>query len=425
MAMAELISFAYGIDDEVITGGPTWLGTDIFDVIAKTARRTPDEGMKSMLQAVLADRFQLAMHTADRPPPVFALLAGKHPLLKEADPLEDSTCQPGNDHGQFVVACRNLTMATLAARMRPWAPGNALNHPVVDLTGLKGGYDFTLRLGGGGPDSISIFDAVEKQLGLKLEQRLYPMPAFVIDRVNRTPTPNPRETSEKLPAEPTEFEVADVRPSRPGSELEGGVRPGGLVNFRAISLIDLIQWAYGDVYQDRIVGPKWMESERFDILAKPPSSVSANAVRLMMKLLLAERFGLKVHYEDQPIPVYALVVGKKGPKMAQTPGTERPSCKASNADEKRTYNCQNVTMAQFAEKLRLLRPVVDATGLTGTYSFVLTWTPQGDPGERGTDPGGLTVFEAFERQLGLRLESQKRPMPVIVVDHVNPAPTAN
>lgn len=422
--MAELISFAYGVDDEVITGGPAWLGTDIFDIIA-TARRTSDEGMKSMLQAVLADRFKLAMHTADRPLPVFALLAGKHPLLKEADPLEDSTCQPGNDHGQFVVQCHNLTMAALAARMRPWAPGNALNHPVVDLTGLKGGYDFILRLGGGGPDSISIFDAVEKQLGLKLEQRQHPMPAFVIDRVNRAPTPNPREISEKLPAEPTEFEVADVRPSRPGSEPEGGVRPGGLVNFRAHSLADLIQFAYGHVYEDRIIGPKWMESERFDILAKPPASVSVNTVRLMMKSLLAERFGLVFHYEDQPEPVLALVVGKKGPKMQRTSGTERPSCNAVYADEKRTYSCQNVTMAQFADKLRLFRPVVDATGLTGTYSFVLTWTPQGDPQEQNGDPGGLTVFEAFERQLGLRLESQKRPMPVIVVDHVNPAPTAN
>jgi uncharacterized protein (TIGR03435 family) len=69
---------------------------------------------------------------------------------------------------------------------------------------------------------------------------------------------------------------------------------------------------------------------------------------------------------------------------------------------------------------------VDATGLTGTYSFILTWTPQGDVSEQDAEyPGGLTVFAAIERQLGLRLENEKRPLPVMVIDHLNRTPTDN
>jgi len=420
--LVNLIMLAYGVEDEVITGGPPWLGTDLFDVRAKAPRGSSDETMKLMLRALLADRFKLAIHTVDKPMPVFALLPGKRLLLKESDSADESACRMGNDHGQLVVTCRNLTMAALAERIRPWAPRNALNHPVVDLTGLTRGYDFSLRLGG----SVSIFDAVETQLGLKLEERKHPMPVFAIDSVNRAPTLNPPGTEEKFPADPTEFEVADIRPSKPGAELEGSVQPGGRVDFRGISILDLIQLAYGDLPADRIAGPKWMESERFAVLAKPPSSVSGRVVEKLMRSLLADRFKLVFHYEDQPIPVYALVVGKKGSKMEPTSGTERAGCTVSNANDKRTYACKNVTMTQFAEKLRLGRPVVDATGLTGTYSFILTWTPQGDVSEQDAEyPGGLTVFAAIERQLGLRLENEKRPLPVMVIDHLNRTPTDN
>jgi len=138
----------------------------------------------------------------------------------------------------------------------------------------------------------------------------------------------------------------------------------------------------------------------------------------MLKSLLADRFRLVVHYEDQPIPVYALVTAKKGPKLKASSGEERSTCHITNAGDRRTYVCGNTSMAEFAERLKISRPVVDAAGIQGSYNFTLTWTP-GDLAEGIADPTGqLTLFEAIERQLGLRLESQKRPMPVLVIDHV-------
>ena len=109
----------------------------------------------------------------------------------------------------------------------------------------------------------------------------------------------------------------------------------------------------------------------------------------------------------------------------------------------RTYTCQNTTMAQLAERLPFLapayidRPVVDLTGLKGGFDFALSWTPRGQFSAAGTgqasggipvatDPTGtLTIFEAVDRQLGLKLNEQKHPMPVLVVDHVNRKPTDN
>lgn len=419
MTILDLIKLAYGADDETLTGGPAWIDIGRFDIVAKPARRSPEETLKLMIRALLADRFQLTLHTTEKPLPVWVLVPGKRLRLKPAGEGEESICHPRSDQGQFVIVCQNVTMAELAGRMRPWAPRSALNHPVVDMTGLKGGYDFALRVGGEEPNFISIFDAVEKQLGLKLEERKQPMPVLAIDSVNRAPSPNPPGVSEKLPAPPTEFEAASVRPSAPGTEAAWITTPGGRLDIRGFPLKALIESAFGNIAEDRIKGaPKWADGDRFTIVAKMPPSAGANAVRAMLKSLLADRFQLVVHYEDQPVPVYALVAAKKGPKLVAASGEERSTCRITNAGDRRTYVCGNTSMARFAEWLKIGRPVVDATGIHGSYNFILTWTP-GDLAEGIADPTGqLTRFEAMERQLGLRLESQKRPMPVLVIDHV-------
>lgn len=418
MTIVDLIKLAYGADDDTVTGGPAWVDTDRFDIVAKPVRRSSEEALKLMIRGLLADRFQLILRTTEKPLPVWALVPGKRLLIKPAGEGEESICHPRSDQGQFVIVCQNVTISELAGRMRPWAPGHALNHPVVDMTGLKGGYDFTLRVGGEPP--VSIFDAVEKQLGLKLEERKQPMPVLAIDHVNRTPSPNPPGVAEKLPAPPTEFEAASVRPSAPGTEPAWVTTPGGRLDIRGLPLIALIESAYGNIAEDKIKGaPKWADTDRFTIVAKMPPSTGGTAVQGMLKSLLADRFQLVAHYEDQPMPVYALVVAKKGAKLEAASGEERSACRITQGDQ-RTYACTNTSMAQFAERLRISRPVVDATGILGSYNFTLTWTP-GDLAEGIQDPTGqLTLFEAIERQLGLRLESQKRPMPVLVIDHVAP-----
>jgi uncharacterized protein (TIGR03435 family) len=151
----------------------------------------------------------------------------------------------------------------------------------------------------------------------------------------------------------------------------------------------------------------------------------------MLQNLLAERFHLKVHQEPQPVTVYALTAVK--PKLQDANPGSRSTCKAAAASGMRTYTCQNTTMAQLAEKLRGVSTgyidhlVVDLTSLTGSYDFTLSWTPLAQMSRRAADDASvaLTLFEAVDRQLGLKLSVQKHPMPVVVVDHVDRKPTEN
>jgi uncharacterized protein (TIGR03435 family) len=338
-------------------------------------------------------------------------------------------------------------MAQFAERVHQWA-GGYLDHPVVDQTGLKGGYDFTIRWTNRGqlantPDGLSIFDAVDKELGLKLEAKKLPVPAIAIDSVNQTPTPNAPGVKEDLPVSATEFEVADVKMSRPDEKTNARLLPSGRVDLEAFPLRDAIKIAY-DINDDAgLVGPKWLESAKFDIHANAGSAVSMEALRTMIKSLLTDRFKLAVHKEDQPVPVYVLLAGKK-PKLEPSTGADRAGCKRSVPNNMMLYECKNTTMAQFAEGIHQTaggylgdHPMIDATELTGAYDFSLTWTPVqalkgagrggAAPAAAGvaSEPGGLTVFEAIDRQLGLKVETQKRPMPVVVIDHINQTPTEN
>jgi uncharacterized protein (TIGR03435 family) len=161
------------------------------------------------------------------------------------------------------------------------------------------------------------------------------------------------------------------------------------------------------------------------------------------------------HTEERPVSAYSLVAGK--PKMKKADPASRTFCKSPNAPAgappgSRVLACQNITMAQFAERLQnmapeLSWPVLDATGLEGGWDFTLTFSQNFafmnaayvnaagrsvDTGQAGagapaaSDPsGGYTLFEAVEKQLGLKLETQKRPMPVIAIDHLEQKPTEN
>jgi uncharacterized protein (TIGR03435 family) len=135
--------------------------------------------------------------------------------------------------------------------------------------------------------------------------------------------------------------------------------------------------------------------------------------------------------EKQPADVFALTANK--PKLKAADPSTRSTCKIGNADGMRMIECQNTTMAQLADKLRgaagpyIGHPVVDLTGLSGTYDFTASWTPFQRFARRGADDNTvvLSVFEALDRQLGLKLAAQKHPMPVVVVDHIDRKPTEN
>jgi uncharacterized protein (TIGR03435 family) len=253
--------------------------------------------------------------------------------------------------------------------------------------------------------------------------------------------------------------VADIRPSDPNSRERGfQIQRGGRVNIAGMTLKNLIFNAW-NLTDDMLIGaPKWIDDTRFDVIAKAPSSageVDIETVFFMLRALLKDRFKLEAHLEERPINAYTLVAVK--PKMQKADPASRTRFKegpAADGKDPRVKNpilarlvtVQNMTMAQFGMKLQQIAsgyihsPVLDATGLEGGWNFTLSFSTAGQvqggggdsppPAPAGlteaSDPSGaITLFEAINKQLGLKLELQKRPVQVLVIDHVEPKPTEN
>lgn len=270
------------------------------------------------------------------------------------------------------------------------------------------------------------------------------------------------------------FEVASIKPLKPGANTRfANIRTkptdprfyaGGL-NIRMV-----LHSAYGIEDAQIVGGPAWIQSERFDIEAIAPDSVAAGLRKLspdqaklvkqrMLQALLADRFKLKVRQETRVLPVYLLVVAKHGPKLepAQSAGAGSTGA-ASHGNKMQPMHfvqpqpgetamfAASSPMSSLAAFLSgtLGRPVLDRTGITGRYRFVLHWMP--GPGECGVfgcggrsgagimgekpeapgaaAPSGPSVFTAIEQQLGLDLKRGKGPVQVLVIDHIEP-PTPN
>jgi uncharacterized protein (TIGR03435 family) len=496
--MVDLIHIAYNFDADKIVGGPNWLEMDRFDVTAKVPAGTTPKDLPRMLQSLLADRFKLVVHKETKPLPAYALVAGKKPQLKEAAGTEDSGCKPGaqpgapgeggmtirmgvavaeaggmpttlalGPGGTILYNCRNTTMAAFVAGL-PRMMGTSLGTtPVIDDTGLKGAWNFDVRWSMGiiGPamgnqtDRITVFDALDKQLGLKLEERKVPTPVIVVEKVNEKPSENPPGTAAALPAipAPREFEVASIKPADPNvRNSRSQIQPGGRVNIVGMPMHFLLSQAFNVTNSEQLAGlPGWVDSERFDITAKAPSdgpsapALDRESAAPMMRSLLEERFKMTYHTEDRQVTAYSLVAAK--PKMKKADPASRTFCKDGNAPAgsppgSRLLTCQNITMAQFADRLQgmaqeLNWPVSDATGIGGGWDFTLLTSrsimamplmarvggemPPGVTTGASEPNGSITVFEALEKQLGLKLEKGKRSEPVIVIDHLEQKPTEN
>ena len=458
-SMLQIIAQAYGVDEEKVAGGPSWLASSKFHISAAAKPDTPDAAVREMLQALLADRFKLEVHKDTRDLPVFELTVAKGgPKLKPAVGSPSPGCDRsrGASGPMAIWVCRNMTLTALTDLLGH-VVGGYIDHPLLDATELKGAYDFDLtftkraQLGraaganGDAPQDITLAEALEKQLGLQLTLQKRPAAVIVVDRVNEKPSG--AGSSSPPGAEPTQFEVASIHPSPPSETgSTGRVLQGGQVELRGITLQDLITIAY-KVEDDRISGaPPWLGTDKFDILAKAPPQTEVDALLPMLRSLVEERFQLKTHTEDRPVPVYALTQGSRAPKLKESTGADRSDCKAGAGDGVRLLTCQNTTMAQLAARLQdtapayLDHPVVDLTGLKGAYDFVLSWAPknrivaasQGAAGQADANglptpnaTGDLTIFEAVDKQLGLKLAASKQPMPVLVIEHVERTPTEN
>jgi uncharacterized protein (TIGR03435 family) len=308
---------------------------------------------------------------------------------------------------------------------------------------------------------------VEKQLGLKAELQNVPMPSLVIESVNRKPTANPEGIATVLAVADARFEAAIIKPANPDDRpLTGLLYTGGSQMRAGGTLRQLVAMALQispNIAADMLIGlPKSADSTRWDITAKVPSTGEGApnvvggrplppplSVGLeMLRGLLLDQFELKTHTENREVTVYALTLGSGKPKMIQADDSERSGCKPDpNAPKPFTniqtmIGCKNTTMAELAQNLQqqanayIDHPVVDATGLQGGWNFLIGWTaraalqapPSPNPDQpagaivEASVPSGISVFEAVEKELGLKLVKQKRSIPVIVVDRVDETP---
>jgi len=218
------------------------------------------------------------------------------------------------------------------------------------------------------------------------------------------------------------FETASIKPNNSGSGTANSSVSNGEVILRNVPLRDCIELAY-NVNDARITGPDWLATERFDILAKPPSGSPHDHYRPMMQALLKDRFKLAVHFESKMLPAFALVVGKGGPKMEKGE-SGGPQVNGGNTH----ITGKGMSMAQLADNLagHVDRPIIDKTGLEGVFNLNLEWSLD-EPAKTSDSaaPAKPSIFTAIQEQLGLRLDSQRLPVEIVVVDHVERVPTEN
>jgi uncharacterized protein (TIGR03435 family) len=224
------------------------------------------------------------------------------------------------------------------------------------------------------------------------------------------------------------FEVVSIKPT-PDPPLRTGMFPtSGTLNIGNYTLKRLILETHRVKSYQLHGGPAWMDTEHYDIVAKAPGKAGIAEMMKMLIPMMADRFQLKVHRETKDIQVYALLVGKGGVKM-QLAEPETKLCCSIQSNEIISHK---MSMRHFADVLagNLDRLVVDETGLTGEYRFQLKYAPEATPrrdADQETPASDLTsgsIFAAVQEQLGLKLESRKRPVEMIFVDHAE-HPAAN
>jgi uncharacterized protein (TIGR03435 family) len=252
------------------------------------------------------------------------------------------------------------------------------------------------------------------------------------------------------------FEVASVKPSNAAGPFPFGrigLLPGGRFTAVGATVRELIRAAYGLREDAQMTGgPGWVSADRFDVEARAPADVSIAQAQAMLKGLLADRFKLASHTESRQLPLYALVMARSDGKMGARLRRSGPDCAPITTPAElgpappppppppagapqllvaRTpmrcgsmliaglVSAREITMEQFIIRLSTFvnRPVIDRTGLTGSFDLDLSYTPDSPArGAIGVPSDGPSIFTALQEQLGLKLDSQKGPVDVFVVD---------
>jgi len=224
-------------------------------------------------------------------------------------------------------------------------------------------------------------------------------------------------------AQSPSFEVVSVKPNISGSGRSTESTNPGSLRAENINAGSLIQQAFGVRAFQISGGPGWLTSDNYDVNAKTGTSKDLNDKELQpyLQALLADRFGFRYHRETKELPVYSLVVLRSGTKLTAHTGGGDNSTNISNNAGRSSIRSVNASMANLANLLggRLDRLVIDNTRLTGDYDLELEWAP--NPTAESTEP---SLFTALQEQLGLKLESTKGPVEIIVIDNLD-KPTEN
>ncbi len=243
------------------------------------------------------------------------------------------------------------------------------------------------------------------------------------------------------------FDVASVKRNTSGAFGASFGGAPGQVTVRNNTLRNIVRNAYRVQDFQIVGGPAWFDDDRFDIAARAATEAQPDELILMVQELLADRFKLVVHRETRQMPIYALVPtrpgGRPGPRLVtsttncasqapgrsappvQAPATERPRCGTRTLPGHMMGGA--ITMSDLTRNLSNFagRYVVDRSGFDGRWDLDLQWTPE--PGLQATlppnaphlpspDPNGPSLFTALQEQLGLKLDSQRGPVEVLVID---------
>ncbi|HTP35455.1 MAG TPA: TIGR03435 family protein [Candidatus Acidoferrales bacterium] len=251
------------------------------------------------------------------------------------------------------------------------------------------------------------------------------------------------------PAAPLSFEVASVKAFVPGSspgQRRANMSGADRIECHGVTLWYLITYAYG-MKSYQVFGPDWLKDARYDVMAKGPAGTTREQLPKMTQALLAERLKLQVRQETRALEALALIVGKNGPKLTEAApesgdgmGGAQIGMSTSPTGGER-LDVKGASMASLATTLTGLlgRPVVDKTGLSGRYDFVLEFTRSETAGPKGTGgyneppplppppPGaepGQSIYSSIQ-QLGLKLDGQKLPLPILIIESAERTPVEN
>ena len=459
--MVDLIRTAYGVEADKVVGGPHWLEMNRFDLVAKVPASATRETVMPMLQTLLAERFGLVVR--QEPKAVAAnVLVRSGGELRLRDATSAGTCQQNlatiaaGAQLTMTLTCRGVSMAALAEQIvRLGTTMAGVKGPVVDASDLKGSYDVDLQFVPSALSSASggqTFAQALAAVGLKLEAREVPIPTITVERVNETPTPNDAAAVAAAfpPPPPLEFDVAEIRPSAPGARVASQILPTGQITLNAIPLRTMIGLAWNPPSAASIVGPRELDNT-FDLIAKMESGsnlIEQEVIGPMLQKLLIERLHLNVRWDERQVKGYSLVADGRHKLTRSSDPDARTRCESKTASSStatalaliQTMTCQNMTMGEFAVQLQRTAssyfqvPVLDETGIEGRWNFTLSFSPPGisqliaasraasaqsGQGIAASDPTGeMTIEEAVDRYIGLKLRARQRTGRVLVVDYV-------